>query len=135
MKDAEAMALLEKIMDRMVKAGWLLQYTFTEGKGFHLAWAPDAVVKVGTLRKLVATYRLTSSESMVVAFTKLAQGVSLADAGLAGPRPAKDVLTYWKEAVDELAVDTDADLLVGFAAIIHGWAPDLSDVMKKDREN
>lgn len=138
MKDSEAKKILETVMDRMVQAGWLRRYTYTEGKGFYLDWHPDAVVRVGTLRKIATTYQLADSETMVVSFSKVAQGASLPDAGLAGARPSQMVLTFWREAIEALGIFEDGDLLLGLVHVLHGWAPDLEDYMRdvrKDRGN
>lgn len=70
--------LFTDIMDRMLKAGWLKSYRFTDGKGFHLVWGIEGA-KIA--QDLAATYRRLGlsidSESRVVFASVLAHGYDL----------------------------------------------------------
>jgi hypothetical protein len=117
-------------MDRMVIAGWLHSYTYTDGKGFHLTWeVPAGTERAILLKKIIESFRVQSDDRAPMVFDKIARGESLPSYGRAFNLDA-EVAGYWIESVDQLGIARDEDTLLWFTHIITGWAPDDQTPMK-----
>ncbi len=153
MNDAQMKALFERVMDRMVKAGWLLSYTFSEGHGFHLNWTEAGTLASVQLKKWAEALGLLDSDDRPVFCYELSKGHSLGgpfpdamvkaqlaryvQSGFASSAELRDgnvcdlVLTDSGRAfhagllaaVDTLGLRPDLDHLLALFHVASGWAP------------
>jgi len=128
--DAEMRAQFERVMERMVAAGWLQNFTYTEGKGFHLGWKAEGAQRAILLRQIHGAFRLYENNGAgIILFYKFAQGQSLgADSspaleGFWRRQAAKEVTEFCLECCKELSLSEEEDFLV-LIHIILEWAPD-----------
>jgi hypothetical protein len=111
MDPTEMRRLFDLVLDRMVEAGWLVSYTFTEGKGYWRNWSEAGWDRIARLRRIVEAHTLTNDDRSPVAFYELAKGRSFPDATLA-MKLDPDVLAYFAESVDQLGLAGEDELLV-----------------------
>jgi hypothetical protein len=74
MKDSELQKLYETVMDGMVHCGWLLGYSRTHGKGFHLNWTEAGTAASVQLKKWAESMRLLDGDAPAVFCYELAKG-------------------------------------------------------------
>lgn len=122
MTNDQMKALYSGVMDRMVAAGWLLSYTFTEGKGFHLNWSEAGGIGSMALKLIAETYSLADDDRSAVCFDKLTRGERLPP-GVRPFKPDAKLAALWREAVDQLGVIRDEDNLLILVHTVLGWAP------------
>jgi hypothetical protein len=116
--------LFTRVMDDMVRAGWLHSHIFTEGKGHHLVWSMEGIPKGIFIRMIAERAGLDSGDEAPVGFDILCRGGSLpAGLGAAGETDP-EIASVWRELVDELGYAGDADSLLGMVHVCMGWAVD-----------
>jgi hypothetical protein len=111
MDPSEMRRLFDLVLDRMVENGWLLSYTFTEGKGYWRNWTGDGWQRIERLRGIVEAYSLTNDDRSPVAFYELAKGRGFAGATKA-VEPDADALEFFADCVDQLGLAGEDELLV-----------------------
>jgi len=124
-------ALFLRVMDSMVRSGWLHSHTFTDGKGYHLVWAGPGAQRAAILKRIIAAFELLKVERAPMGFDILAHGDRLPD----WVKPEElnaETASFWCQCVGELGLRRDEDGLLAFVHIIHGWAPDLDTPVKID---
>lgn len=121
----EMAALYTRVLDRMVGAGWLHRYTFTEGSGYRLAWTLDGGTKAIRLAGIIDAMGLEDGDRNAALFDKFAHGERLPDGfGILGDIP--DAVTRdWREAVGEIGVRGDEDGLLILVHIVKRHEPGL----------
>lgn len=113
----------ERVMELMLRAGWLRNFTFTDEKGFHLGWSGRGGKLAQSLKQIILSYGLIDDARTLLIFEKLAHGEQLPlGISIKGKLDAEDAL-LWREAVAELGLKGDADGLLVLCHIIDGWAP------------
>jgi hypothetical protein len=122
MTNEQIKALYTGVMDRMVATGWLLSYTFTECKGFHLNWTERGGLQAMAIKRIAETYGLADDDRAPVCFDKLTRGESL-PADVRPFKPEPELAALWREAVDQLGLIRDEDNLLSFVHTVLGWAP------------
>ena len=111
------------IMDHMVTAGWLENYSFTTGKGFHLTWSIPGTERAMLLKHICESFHLKDDDRGPMVFDKLAHGESLPSYARPFDLDA-EVARYWRESVAQLGITRDEDTLLFFVHAVLGWAPD-----------
>ncbi len=147
-------ALHTRLFDRMVERGWLLRYTLTKGKGFHLTWLKKGAMASVLLKNWGLALRIPDGDNYAFIVTELAHGsyfdprsapnpiravlASLKAAGFAHraewisgigidihwTSDGEDFKTALCELVDDLGLRGDEDGLLCLFSIADGWAPD-----------
>lgn len=117
--------LHETIWLRMLKAGWLKAYRYTEGKGWHITWTSLGADQSAGLKIIAETFGLTEHDLAPMAFAKLAKGVALPPEMMLATRPDEVLLDAFAKAMDVLELShDDEDLLLVLIHAVVGWAPD-----------
>lgn len=118
-------ALYSRVLDRMVLAGWVHRYTFTDGKGLRVAWTDRGAIKAIGLGVIVDTFGLHNGDRGGELFDKAAHGEGLPDGtGIVGDIP-DSMYSDWRAWVGELGLRGDADGLFGMVHIVREWGPSL----------
>ena len=73
----EMKAQFSDVMDRMVAARWLKNYTFTTGKGFHLGWTETGSIAALDLKIMAHDLELLDADARPMIAHILAQGIGL----------------------------------------------------------
>lgn len=121
--------LHEEIFQLMLKAGWLLNFSFTVGKGWHLGWTEEGSPRAAALKSIATTFGLQNDDRAPLIFDKRARGETLPK--LARPFDLDDRLaTFWRESIDALKLPRDEDHLIVLVGIVTSWAPDLDTPVK-----
>jgi hypothetical protein len=124
--------LFTQVMNAMVRAGWLLRFTYTDGKGFHLDWSAPGAQRVILLERIISAYGLANDDRAPMAFYKLTQGEGLPDGISAVVEVEAEVLVFWRQCIEELGLGTEGDGLQVLVHIINGWAPnDKTPIVEK----
>ena len=113
----------EAVMERLLVTGWLKKFTFTENKGFRLAWTTAGAQKACLLKAVIDLHGLLDDCLAPMSFDNLWQGGSLPSF----VRPAKiepEIRTLWCESIEQAGIDRTEDGLLFFVHVISGWAPD-----------
>lgn len=150
---AEIRAMHEDILGRMLDAGWLKRFTFTEGKGFHVTWTPKGALSAIQIKhwyKLLSQGDATTSIELAL---PLADGRRFRCAGSAADVDealsvyvraglatafridADGVTMQWTDAgftfcnrfmdvCSELKLGDNPDLIPTLFSVADGWAPD-----------
>ena len=109
--------LFERVMDSMVRAGWLHSHVFTEGKGHHLAWTPEGAKLAQGLKYIEAIYALHDRDDAPYLFYVACQEGRLVDI-------APEIAEFFRQCVADLWLYGDKDGLLALVHIINGWCPD-----------
>ena len=112
----DAKALFVRVLDRMVQARWLRRYTFTDGKGFRLEWHTGGAQRAALLRGLASAERLFDSDNAALGFDEVAQSESRLIPGTDAETMPEAVAAFWRECVEELGLQGDAE---GLNAMLH----------------
>ena len=129
----ELRRLHEEVLEAMLKAGWLLNYTFTVGKGWHLGWTEEGTQRAVLLKEIATNHRLQHDDRAPMCFDKLTRGESLPS--FCRPVEIDDAIsTFWRESVDSLQLPRDEDHLIIFVGAIVTWAPDEKTPIRFIRE-
>ena len=122
MNPTEMHALHEKIFGLMLKAKWLTEFRYTDGKGWHLTWSLDGATRALELKRIISDCGLGDDGRAPIAFTVLAQGGTFPGARTSG-EVDPEVCRQWRDAVTELGLEVSEDDLLVFVHVILGWAP------------
>jgi hypothetical protein len=122
------------VMDRMLRARWLRDYTFTTGNGFHLGWYPEGARKAICLKLIAASFGLSDDNRAPLGFDIIAQGDPIPDWLISFPMDAA-VARYWRLCIEELHLRNDGNGLFALIQVVEGWAPDLSTPVKTESIN
>ena len=120
----ETRALFERVMDSMVRAGWLHSHVFTEGKGHHLCWTPEGGALAQGLRQIAVAYALQDRDDAPYLFYVACQDGTL-DTGHGGPVEIDaEIAQLFRQGVADLRLYGDKDGIRVLVHIVVGWAPD-----------
>jgi hypothetical protein len=123
--------LFLRVMDRMIEAGWLHSHTFTDGKGYHLAWTPSGTRRSIILKKISTYYRLLSEARAPLTFDRVAHGDQPPDFVPPFELHAT-VANFWRECVAQLGLRGDEDGLRALIHIVQGWKPCMNTPLRID---
>jgi hypothetical protein len=126
--DDEMRAQYERVLDRMVMAGWARSYTVQTGKGFSITWETAGGQKAIVLKLIVKKCSLLDDERNPVMLDRLARGQETPDVEVQGALDPT-VAEFWVKCVDELELAGDEDGLNVFANLIHNAAPNEKTVL------
>lgn len=117
-------ALFLRVMDDMVRAGWLASHVFTEGKGHHLVWTADGTLKAMFLREVSVALGLHHRDGAAMEFDVFCHtGRFLSGTKMIGEIDP-DITEHWTDLVEELGYAGRDDLLMGLVHVVVKWAPD-----------
>ena len=123
-------ALFERVMDSMVRAGWLHSHVFTEGKGHHLGWTPEGTKLAQSLQHITTFYALEDRDDAPYLFYVACHSGSL-DTGHGGPVDIDpDIADLFRQCVADLNLYGDKDGLQALVHIVAGWTPDGETVIR-----
>ena len=111
--------LFERVLQAMLKAGWLQSFIFTEGMGWRLVWFPEGKGKAEWLKLVVVDNDLSSDDRAPISFDILAHGGSLG-VDVIGELET-DTANRWCRLIDELGLHKESDALLVLAQIVMGW--------------
>ena len=119
----EPRQIFTRILDLMLKAGWLHHHAYTEGKGFHLAWSVKGAARASGLSRIIQGCSLDEGDKTPLVFDILAYGERLPSGfSFLGDAPDEEKAA-WREAVAELGLRGDEDGLLAMVHIVEGWKP------------
>ena len=124
----QAHALFERVFEQMLKARWLYEWSFTDGKGWKLGWTAQGAQRAVLLKKMIVAFRLANDDRAPIAF-----GIFLQREGppiFSHWRHDDEMAGFWRQCVQELFLQGDGDGLLTLVHIIVGWAPDLETPVK-----
>lgn len=130
--DSEIRALFERVLNRMLRAGWVHHFTFTEGKGWHINWIGDGIERACLLKQISISLRLNMDDRAPLFFDILAHGERLPETAPVDHNYRVDptIAQYWSQSIDQLGLHGDEDGLLVMVQIVIGWAPDLNTPLK-----
>ena len=109
--ETEMHDLFERVLGKMLVAGWLSSFTFTKGKGWWRNWTPLGVRKIHEVAFICATYELNAGDGAPMAFYVAAKGERLTGA----PEATADdraAMILFAQLADEIQVSGEDELLV-----------------------
>lgn len=114
-------AALEDMMNRMVLAGWLKAYRWTEGKGWHLVWSELGARKSRLLKMIIEAHSLLDDDRAAMAYDVVAKGGSFEGLRWSGLDP--ELQRFWLECLEDFGDRPEGeDELLAYVHVIHGWA-------------
>src|SRR5579864_8095060 len=119
--EEEINALYENVLQKMLRAGWVHEYSFTAGKGWHIGWTLAGIEHAQLLQDIVIAYGLTDDDRAPIAFDVVAQGGTF-HAALSAPEIEEPDASFWTQSVAQLGLGGDELLIM--VQIVTGWAPD-----------
>src|SRR5262249_42515671 len=100
--DAEMQGQFASMMDRMLVARWLLCYTFTDGKGYHLTWTVLGAERAVRLKEIAEAFRLKGDDRAPLMFDQVAKGESLPHETSFSGDLDNATANFWCESVRQL---------------------------------
>jgi len=93
----------ETVLEKMLLAGWLRDFRFIEGKGFHLGINEKGVEKLGVLKELGDLFGISDDDRRAVSLCIVSKGLAFPDSEweVVGEIPA-EVLDFVGSVLDEL---------------------------------
>ncbi len=115
--------LHEDVFNRMLKAGWLQSFNFTEGVGWDLAWTAKGTGRSARVKDIAISYGLADDDGAPAAFDVLCHGEALPDD--VRPVEIEDAAAAdWRDAVQELDLRGNEHGLRGMVHASVSWAPE-----------
>jgi hypothetical protein len=151
--------LFADVFERMLKAGWLESFTFTDGKGWHLTWGTDGGSLAVSLKRWIDLLGLDQADERPVLAYVIASGLGLHPdsspetvngflALLMGANMVTDArfnggvaVVKWTvlgeqfraeyvPAIETLGIEDDFDRILVWVHAIEGWAPSESSKVR-----
>jgi hypothetical protein len=114
--------IFERVVHRMVHAGWLKSDRYSVETGHELVWRTEGAQKALFLRDLVEHFELAGS-SRVLGFDLACRGLDLPDGALFREIDI-EVSAFWLMCVAELGIEPQSEELLGLVQIVTSWSPD-----------
>jgi hypothetical protein len=150
----DADGLAKDILDRLVRATWIKQYTYTDGKGYDIGWSPHGGMTAMALKEWRKKLDLGGGDGRPLILDIFAHGLSpdpasepatvmaalqyyvtsgLCSRAIFKPKIGcdivwtdfgRDFLKNFAVLIDKLKISGDQDRLIIFFSLIECWAPD-----------
>lgn len=120
--DIEIKRIYNELLDSMALAGWLKNYTVTDGKGYHLTWTEVGASKLTFLKLIAEKLSLDEDDDATFSLDSIVHNGAL-------PNEKKslnlnpDIASAWRDCVSELKVQGDKDKLYVMIQIAINLAP------------
>ncbi len=69
--------LHQDVFERMLKAGWLANFTYTKAKGWHLGWTMEGSPRAIALKHISVDHALADTDLGALGFDILSRGACL----------------------------------------------------------
>lgn len=110
------------VLERMLAAGWIVEYRFMESAGIRIEWSKASRKSVQLLRRIVRGFQLNANQRTAVRFDQLCEN------SLGGhPAPGAvdpELARFWRESLNQLQLSREDGDFVWFIRAMEEFGPE-----------